>query len=301
MAAFVCRELQKKNKTSWWTTFVYEKIGDTYQSHLPRQGTAEECEKSLDILACFKIIEINWFDIFKYALSSGQRTYARELTEYRHKIAHQNDTPVNDEDAYRALDTMARFMEPIEQECAEQVRKLMREIREKIDSLEESKVVVIKTNQKSQPVITYAAPWRQIAEPHPDVAQGRFRQAEFAADLSQVLAGNAVMEYQDPVEFFNRTYITEGMKGMLIKAIQRVSGKGVEPVIQLKTAFGGGKTHSMLALYHLMNSVKPVDIRGISDVFKEAGITGMPKTKVAVLVGTALDPTKSRRPSNCQV
>jgi hypothetical protein len=130
LAAYICRELQKKDKTSWWSVFVYEKISDVFQYHLPEQGTKEECEKSLNILACFKIIEINWFDIFKYTLSASQRTYARELTDYRHKAARQNDTAINDEDAYRALDTMARFMEPVDQECAEQTRKLMREIRE---------------------------------------------------------------------------------------------------------------------------------------------------------------------------
>jgi predicted AAA+ superfamily ATPase len=144
----------------------------------------------------------------------------------------------------------------------------------------------------------YASPWRQIAEPHPDVAQGRFRQAEFAADLSQVIRGNALPEYQDPVEFYSRTFITQGMRGMLIKASQRVAGKGGEPIIQLKTAFGGGKTHSMFALYHLMRAVSPDSLNEIPGILEEAGIISMPKVKVAVLVGTALDPSKPRKPIN---
>jgi len=143
------------------------------------------------------------------------------------------------------------------------------------------------------------APWRQIAEPNTDVALGRYRQAEFAADLSQIIReGNALPEYKDPVEFYNRTFITRGMRGMLIKAAQRAAGKGGEPVIQLKTAFGGGKTHSMLALYHLMRSADPESLREIPDILKEAGIYGMPKVKVAVLVGTALDPSKPRESVN---
>jgi len=139
----------------------------------------------------------------------------------------------------------------------------------------------------------YTQPWRQIAEPRPDVANGKFKQSEFAADLSQVLQGKAVNEYQDPIEFFDRTYITNGMKGLLIKSVQRVSGKGGEPVIQLKTAFGGGKTHSMLALYHLMRSANPEKLNGIPDIFIEADIKTMPKVKTAVLVGTSLDPNIS--------
>jgi predicted AAA+ superfamily ATPase len=139
--------------------------------------------------------------------------------------------------------------------------------------------------------------WRFVAEPHPDVAQGRYRQAEFAADLSQVLRGTAQVEYQDPVEFFGRTYITEGMSGLLVQALRRVSGNGGEPVIQLKTAFGGGKTHSMLALYHLLRGVAPLDkMPNAAELTERAGVTEIPRTKVAILVGTALNPTKVRKP-----
>jgi predicted AAA+ superfamily ATPase len=148
------------------------------------------------------------------------------------------------------------------------------------------------------PQHSYALPWRQIAEPHGDVASGNYKQAEFAADLSQVLRGTAMLEYQDPIEFYSRTYITEGMRGMLSKAAQRLAGKGGEPVIQLKTAFGGGKTHSMLALYHLARASDPNKLSGIKMILDEAGITSLPKIKVAALVGTALDPTKTRRPAN---
>ncbi len=68
----------------------------------------------------------------------------------------------------------------------------------------------------------------------------------------EVARGTAEVEYQDPVEFFARTYLTEGMRGLLVAALRRIAGNGGEPVIQLKTAFGGGKTHSLLALSHLL-------------------------------------------------
>ncbi|MCL1994394.1 MAG: DUF499 domain-containing protein [Spirochaetes bacterium] len=298
LAEFICRELQKKNKDSWWNEFVIDKIGGTYQNHLPSSGSFESLRDSLDILACQKVLEINWFDIFKYVVSTQQRTNAREIIDFRHKIAHPKEKPLNLDDAYRALDTMARFMEPIDLEIAGAIRKIMREVRTKIDG-PSGKTVVVKAVRPA-PVAgpNYALPWRQIAEPRPDVAHGRFQQAEFAADLSQVLHGKAVIEYQDPVEFFDRTYITDGMKGLLIKSAMRVCGKGGEPVIQLKTAFGGGKTHSMLALYHLMRSANPEKLHHVPKIFTESeiDIKAMPKVKVAALVGTSLDPTKSRRP-----
>lgn len=93
--------------------------------------------------------------------------------------------------------------------------------------------------------------------------------------------------------------MTEGMTGLLVQALKRVRGKDGEPVIQLKTAFGGGKTHSMLALYHMLRGKVSADsIPAIKPVMERAGVTTLPRANVAVLVGTALDPTKAKRPIN---
>ncbi len=78
-----------------------------------------------------------------------------------------------------------------------------------------------------------------------------FQQAEFAADLSRVHEGTATPEYQNPTLFFQRTFITEGMRLLLDSVVKRLAGRGGDPVIQLQTACGGGKTHTMLAVYHL--------------------------------------------------
>ena len=96
-----------------------------------------------------------------------------------------------------------------------------------------------------------------MVTPHQDVASGRYQQAEFAADLWQAHLGEGTDEYRDPAEFFRRTYLTESLKGMLTGAVQRLTGGGGDPVVQLQTNFGGGKTHSMLALYHLCAGVAP--------------------------------------------
>jgi predicted AAA+ superfamily ATPase len=142
--------------------------------------------------------------------------------------------------------------------------------------------------------------WREVIEPHPDVAGGLYKNAEFAANLAQVARGEGEPEYSDPVQFFARTFITEGMAGLLTQALLRVCGKGGgEPVIQLKTAFGGGKTHSMLALYHIMRGKISADrIPNVGPVLESAGVSALPRANVAVLVGTALDPTKGKRPGD---
>lgn len=134
-------------------------------------------------------------------------------------------------------------------------------------------------------------PWREIAVPHRDVLEGTFQQSEFAADITAVHSGKAPKEYQDAVAFFDRTYITEGMRLLLTQVIQRLGGKGGDPVIQLQTAFGGGKTHTMLAVYHLATrKVALSELAGIPAIVDQAGIMDVPQARVAVLDGNALAP-----------
>lgn len=115
-------------------------------------------------------------------------------------------------------------------------------------------------------------PFSTIAIPHRDILEGRLTMDVFAADLWEVFKGRAAEEYQDPNIFFRKTYITDGLKNLLDIAEKRLNGKGGDPIIQLQTPFGGGKTHSLIALYHKT---------------KEWGV------KVVVIDGTALDPKET--------
>lgn len=136
-------------------------------------------------------------------------------------------------------------------------------------------------------------PWREIAVPHEDVLKGTFQQAEFAADLSRVHAGTATAEYQNSTLFFQRTFITEGMRLLLDTVVRRLSGKGGDPVIQLQTAFGGGKTHTMLAVYHLANGgVLASDLPGVPAILDAAGVTELPRARIAVLDGIKSSPNQ---------
>jgi predicted AAA+ superfamily ATPase len=134
-------------------------------------------------------------------------------------------------------------------------------------------------------------PWREVAHPHRDVLEGTFQQSEFAADITAVRKGEATKEYQDAKAFFERTFITEGMQLLLTSVARRLNGQGGDPVIQLQTAFGGGKTHTMLAVYHLATrSCSLNDLSGIQAVLKTGGIKDVPRAKIAVLDGTAMSP-----------
>jgi predicted AAA+ superfamily ATPase len=139
-------------------------------------------------------------------------------------------------------------------------------------------------------------PWREIAHPRADVLHGTFQQSEFAADLSAVAAGRAPEEYRDAEKFFARTFITAGMAQLLTAVAQRLNGRGGDPVVQLQTNFGGGKTHTLLAVWHL--ATRNCELSRLKDVpalVDKAGLTDVPKARAAVLDGIALAPNEPRK------
>ena len=135
--------------------------------------------------------------------------------------------------------------------------------------------------------------WREISVPHADVLKGTFQQSEFAADITAVREGRSTAEYQDAVAFFQRTFITEGMGRLLTQVAQRLNGKGGEPEIPLQNEIGGGKTHTMLAVFHLASRKKPLkELAGIPALLDQAGLMDVPRAQVAVLDGSAKGPNQ---------
>lgn len=148
-------------------------------------------------------------------------------------------------------------------------------------------------------------PWREVIPPNLELTQGTFEEAELAANLQQVYDGRAsATSYGNPISFFKQTHLTTGLRSLLTNALRRLAGKGGAPVIQTKTGFGGGKTHSLIALYHLANSINalaelPTDGDSantraeIHAIMQEAGWNSTLNIhpKAAVLEGTFLSPT----------
>ncbi|GAB4329274.1 MAG: Swt1 family HEPN domain-containing protein [Calditrichia bacterium] len=242
-----------------------------------------------DISALLKLMWDLWNNVFKRTLGHAERSLVSELRQIRNNWAHQQT--FSSDDAYRALDSVGRLLTAISAPQVEEVEKLKNELlRLRFDEQVRSE------KRKAGGSLVQAAasgalkPWREVVTPHPDVASGRYQQAEFAADLWQVHLGEGTDEYKDPVEFFRRTYLTESLQQLLVNAVQRLSGNGGDPVVQLQTNFGGGKTHSMLALYHLFSGVKPAELPGVEALLAEAEINEVPKANRVVLVGNRISP-----------
>ena len=227
---------------------------------------------------------------FKDVLSRAQQGFASELRETRNLWAHNE--PFSSDDASRALDTIERLLHAVGAvDSAEDVRKLRINLQRTV--FEDQTRKQVKRAKVSLEPGSGLRPWREVIRPHDDVARGAFTASEFAADLHLVHTGQATSpEYADPVEFFTRTYLTEGLRDLLSRALRRLNGdEGASPVVNLQTNFGGGKTHSMLALYHLFSGTPVKDFpQELQELIAENGNPDLGALDVRriALVGTYL-------------
>jgi predicted AAA+ superfamily ATPase len=245
-----------------------------------RRGTSFTNSKD-DSRFLLSVITDEW-RLFKDKLSRAEQSFASELRDTANKWAHGEKFSADD--TYRALDTMERLLAAMDAVGeADAVRKLRRDAQQAAFNSETRRAVQVITGVEG----TGLKPWREVIVPQADVRDGNLRGAEFAADLYYVTMGQASREYLDPVEFFRRTYLTDGLRDLLTWTARRISGdRNAPPVVNLQTNFGGGKTHSMLALYHLLSGT---DLTSFPDELQrlvaDAGVGALPATRRAVLVG----------------
>jgi predicted AAA+ superfamily ATPase len=246
-------------------------------------------------------LKSGWYP-FDDAIGHVGQGYAKELREYRNDWAH--NAPFTDDDAYRCLDTGERFLKLIgAADVADQVQAIRLSLR---------RLTADKADKKVIQAVGVAAdsggvrPWRDVLPPHDDVATGNFQAAEFAADLYKVSVSSADAggDYADPVAFFERTYLTEGLRDLIGRACRRLAGDdNASPVINLQTNFGGGKTHSMLALWHLAAGLPATEYGQELQELLAAGGYEQLGTKVGrvALVGNHVSPSGTTKPDGTVV
>lgn len=232
-----------------------------------------------------------WFP-FDGVLSNVHKSYASELRDIRNDWAHGN--PFTDDDTYRALDTAERLMTAVgAPEAATTIAAMRQDLRRVTAGKDDRRVL---RAAAANPESDGLRPWREVLRPHDDVATGNFHAAEFAADLYKVATGDTTLgaDYTDPVAFFDRTYLTEGLRDLIGRAVRRLGGdQNASPVINLQTNFGGGKTHSMLSLWHLAAGRPLGDFnQEIQETLSPAGYAELPSgVRRVALVGNHLAPT----------
>jgi len=265
-------------------------LGDGWETEIENPGKPGSSEAEYrDAYTLLKAMWDVWRQVFGKVLGYTERTLVSELRETRNRWAHNE--PFSTDDTYRSLDSVQRLLAAVSAPEAVEVDRMKQEVlRVRFD--EQAKRDSRRAGQIALEGTPAAGlmPWRHVIKPHHDVATGRYQTAEFAADLAQVHRGEGSDEYRDPVEFFRRTYMTEGLRSLLTRAAQRLADEGGDPIVELQTNFGGGKTHSLLALYHLFSSASVESLLGAEELFASAGVTRPTLVRRAVIVGTAVAP-----------
>lgn len=286
-------------------------------------------EAAIDINYFPNLIGRNWRRETFSAQFNNDKSVLNQLwliTDARNKAAHPGTEDIDAEyvrtHLYLIGDVLERINAPEEKKAVEDLRAELSiglETRPTEDTgaapstssdseQEVASVPAVKTTPQPASSSRNLRPWREVAPPNSDVTLGSFRDAEFAADLQQVYDGRAtVTEYGNPVQFFHQTYITPSMRELLVNTLQLLGGKGGDPIVQAKTGFGGGKTHSLIALYHLVDKLDTLinlpqdseygetgkEIRKIVEAAGWDANAGI-QPKISVLVGTYLSTTDPR-------
>ena len=273
-----------------------------------------ENEADIDIGNFPYLFREYWHDVFKHCFDPDRdiRSAVGLITEARNNVSHPE---TGDIDPSYALSRLHEIGDILGQINAPEQKREVESIR---DTLLSSAAPTVDTKPKlPRRKVSDLKSWRDVIRPNTDVIEGSFRKSEFAADLQEVFEGNAkTPEYGETDIFFNQTYITPGLRQLLVNTLKRLGGKDSDPIIQLKTGFGGGKTHSLIALYHLVTGINilrelPADgeyarlRKEIEDILEEAEWehNAPLNANVSVLVGTYLsttdaDETKQGDPLN---
>ena len=277
MSEFVARVLRQKQGSKLEQTVansLTDRQRQAFEDKLRENGG--DVLPSIEIGYIPNLVERNWSDLFQHQFAKANtiRNILRTVRDIRNDLSHDTsgqDVPAEMAEAnlYYISEALTRINRP---EQAQEVLDIRSQIRRPApvepSQMELSPPV---SDQESEhrnghPLKT----WRDVIRPKEDVAEGSFLEADFAADIQEVVLGTAPAMYGDPLEFFRCTYVTGGMRDLLVTATKRINSKGGNPIIQTKTGFGGGKTHSLIALYHLINSAD--ELLNAADASQTAGI-----------------------------
>lgn len=272
-----------------------QRHGNQWRQYASRAaGSGSRAE--LDTYGLLKTILDNYGEVFRHdARIRKARSYVSLALDARNAASHF-DGMMQDREALRYLDAIRELLDAVGAKAQVKVVDDLYEAQKRANPKAETEKTEEEQKLEEPPPPAKLRPWREVAQPHPDVLEARFTDAEFAANLAHVDQGIGSEEYTDPLAFFRITYLTEGLSRVLRTAVERFAKKGGDPVVGLQTNFGGGKTHTMLALYHLAGAAeagyKPETLHGMKGVFEAAGVSSLPAVQRAVFVGTHKGPSE---------
>lgn len=288
LSPYVAEQMKQRYGTNW--------------RHYASRAAGGDSGGELDVYALLKTILDSYAEVFRHdARIRKARSYISLALDARNAASHF-DGLMQDREALRYLDAVRELLDAVGAKAQVAIVDKLYEEQKSANPAAATPVPTQEARLEGPPTPDKLLPWREVAEPHPDVLEARFTDAEFAANLAHVDQGIGSEEYTDPLAFYRITYLTEGLSRVLRSVVERFAKKGGDPVIGLQTNFGGGKTHTMLALYHLAGAraakYAPEALHGMKAIFDAAGVDTLPEVKRAVFVGTHKGPSEVMHSSN---
>lgn len=286
LADFVAQSMVKAYQNHWWKE-VKKSLQDC--PGLPESGAYAELAASLDLLACLRLLERRWVEVFKKRLPTDCRSWGRELTGMRNRVAHLQKKDISDEDTWRTLDTMARLAKQLNREGAQELLSLREDY--------SRRYVRVSAPAAPAPFHKLAfqkgqlPDWQTIMHLYPEV---HGEETPYTVSLPQ--NGEGTDRDGEAGEWLARMVLTKGLSELAAALFRRiVNGRG-PAVLAVEGHRGCGKSHALLALFHAVSGrLSPAAVEAWRPALTAAGLAAMPQAHGIVLSGLAWNPGKGKR------
>lgn len=229
--------------------------------------------------------------------------YFKELKEVRNKCQHFQELEEDEiTRAYLNMKGAAKLLEM--QDVYDEIQRIQNGVKVEVSPAQakpqtESQSGSLMPGVVSQPILggdEVLPAWFNNAIPHYDIRNAKLDESIFAANLSEVALGTGPAVYTDPNLFFAKTYVTDGLRDISTRVVQALNGDESENrVISLQTGFGGGKTHSLISLYHIAKSGRSIASLGRDmQFFADNVVPQFDDAKVAVFTNNTTDVSQGR-------
>lgn len=226
------------------------------------------------------------------------QTWLKELQDVRNKVGHF--TPITEFEYERAFSNMMLVASTIKRD---DVKNELERLKKKVTYTPAAVAPVAVTTVTNTAVDTHIVddgspvkPWFENCVPHYDIKNGVLDESLFAANLNDVVMGTAPEVYINPFTFFAKTYVTAGLRDIANRVVQALNGVATENrVISLQTGFGGGKTHTLISLYHIIKGGKSLlSSPSCANIMQNGVMPEFDDAKVAVFTNNTTDVSQGR-------
>ena len=259
---------------NWWQYGVLDAVTSTQRSSLSRDLNKNPDIDLVDLIDANHLVRVvtkNYDRAFEDVFHNFRQTqsWLMQVAESRNSWAHSRTGDMPADEVGYALYAMVQILSAAKLPEAEEVE----EIRQQVLGITqvEAPVVSHEARPASQEGLPY---WWQVCTPREGFRNpAHIDESLFAATLGGVFAGSARDEYLDPERFLSQTYFTENLTQMLRDIVSRMNGGDGPAVTEVQTPFGGGKTHALLTLYHLINNpAKALAVPGVKEALGDVRI-----------------------------